>query len=54
MGISVGAGIIKKTTAAGLMTMFVFLGGWTVGRNVSGTLSEGIITTELTLSAGVA
>ena len=53
-GPPVGAGIIKKTTAAGLMTLFVFLGGWTVGRNVMDTLSEGIITTELTLSAGVA
>lgn len=53
-GPPVGADIIKKTTAAGLMTFFVFLGGWTVGRNVMDTLSEGIITTELTLSAGVA
>ncbi len=53
-GPPVGAGVIKKTTAAGLMTVFVFLGGWTVGRNVMDTLSEGIITTELTLSAGVA
>lgn len=53
-GPPVGAGIIKKTTAAGLMTFFVFLGGWTVGRNVMDTLSGGIITTELTLSAGVA
>lgn len=50
----VGAGIIKKTTAAGLMTFFVFLGGWTIGRNVMGTLSEGIITIELTLPAGIA
>lgn len=52
-GPPVGAGIIKKTTAAGLMTFFVFLGGWTVGRNVMDTLSGGIITTELTVSAGV-
>jgi len=36
------------------MTLFVFLGGWTVGRNVMATLSEGIITTELSLPAGVA
>ena len=36
------------------MTFFVFLGGWTVGRNVMDTLSGRIITTELTLSAGVA
>ncbi|CAI50493.1 transport protein (probable substrate phosphate/sulfate) [Natronomonas pharaonis DSM 2160] len=53
-GPPVGAGIIKKTTAAGLMTVFVFLGGWTVGRNVMDTLSGQIITIELTLSAGVA
>ena len=53
-GPPVGAGIIKKTTAAGLMTVFVFLGGWTVGRNVMDTLSGEIITIELTLSAGVA
>ena len=53
-GPPVGAGIIKKTTAAGLMTFFVFLGGWTVGRNVMDTLSEGIITIDITLSAGVA
>ena len=53
-GPAVGAGIVKKTTAAGVMTFFVFLGGWTVGRNVMETLSEGIITIELTLPAGVA
>jgi len=53
-GPPVGAGIITKTAAAGLMTFFVFLGGWTVGRNVMDTLSEGIITIELSLSAGVA
>jgi PiT family inorganic phosphate transporter len=53
-GPPVGAGVIKKTTAAALMTFFVFLGGWTVGRNVMDTLSGGIITTELTLTAGVA
>ena len=53
-GPSVGAGIVKKTTAAAIMTFFVFLGGWTVGRNVMDTLSEGIITIDLTLSAGVA
>lgn len=52
-GPPVGAGVVNKTTAAGLMTFFVFLGGWTVGRNVMGTLSQDIITTELTLTAGV-
>ncbi|MEZ3164126.1 inorganic phosphate transporter [Halorubrum sp. RMP-47] len=53
-GPPVGAGIVTKTTAAALMTVFVFLGGWTVGRNVMDTLSGGIVTTELSLSAGVA
>jgi len=53
-GPSVGAGILRKSTAAAVMTVFVFLGGWTVGRNVMTTLSEGIITMELSLTAGVA
>ncbi|APW97236.1 inorganic phosphate transporter [Halobiforma lacisalsi AJ5] len=53
-GPSVGAGIVTKTTAAAVMTFFVFFGGWTVGRNVMETLSEGIITIDLTLTAGVA
>lgn len=53
-GPPVGAGIVKKTTAAAIMTFFVFLGGWTVGRNVMDTLTEGIITIDLTLTAGVA
>ncbi len=53
-GPPVGAGVVKKTTAAALMTVFVFLGGWTVGRNVMDTLSKDIITIELSLPAGVA
>ncbi|MCL9812265.1 inorganic phosphate transporter [Natranaeroarchaeum aerophilus] len=55
-GPPVGAGVVSKATAAVLMTFFVFLGGWTVGRNVLGTLSEGIITLEggIPLAAGVA
>jgi PiT family inorganic phosphate transporter len=53
-GPPVGAGTIGKTAAAALMTFFVFLGGWTVGRNVMDTLSEGIVTTDLSLSGGVA
>ncbi|MFC4989226.1 inorganic phosphate transporter [Saliphagus infecundisoli] len=53
-GPAVGAEIVTKTTAAAVMTGFVFLGGMTVGRNVMDTLSGEIITTELTLSAGVA
>ncbi|THE66513.1 anion permease [Salinadaptatus halalkaliphilus] len=53
-GPAVGAGLIGKTTAATIMTGFVFLGGWTVGRNVMETLSEGIITIDISLTAGVA
>lgn len=53
-GPAVGAGLIRKVTAAALMTFFVFLGGWTVGRNVMETLSGDIITIEISLGAGVA
>lgn len=53
-GPSVGAGIVSKSAAAALMTFFVFLGGWTVGRNVMDTLSGDIITIAISLEAGVA
>ncbi|WP_290811322.1 inorganic phosphate transporter [Halovivax sp.] len=53
-GPAVGAGLLKKTTAAAIMTVFVFLGGATVGRNVMETLSGDIITIEISLAAGVA
>ena len=42
-GPSVGANIINKTAAAGLMTVFVLLGGWTVGRNVIDTLGGQLV-----------
>jgi len=42
-GPPVGARITSKTAAAALMTFFVFLGGWTVGRNVIDTLSSGLV-----------
>lgn len=42
-GPSVGAKIINKTAAAALMTGFVFLGGWTVGRNVIDTLGGDLV-----------
>ncbi|CQH61074.1 transport protein (probable substrate phosphate/sulfate) [Halobacterium hubeiense] len=42
-GPSVGAGVTEKTTAAALMTVFVLLGGWTVGRNVVATLGSGVV-----------
>jgi phosphate/sulfate permease len=53
-GPAVGAGLVRKTTAATLMTFFVFLGGWTVGRNVMDTLAGDIIAIEISLTAGVA
>jgi PiT family inorganic phosphate transporter len=42
-GPSVGAQVVNKTAAAALMTGFVFLGGWTVGRNVIDTLGSQIV-----------
>jgi PiT family inorganic phosphate transporter len=42
-GPPVGARITNKTAAAALMTFFVFLGGWTVGRNVIDTLGGDIV-----------
>ncbi|WP_317176190.1 anion permease [Halomontanus rarus] len=53
-GPAVGAGLLSKVAAAGLMTFFVFLGGWTVGRNVMDTLAGDIIAIEISLAAGVA
>lgn len=53
-GPAVGAGLIKKTSAAALMTGFAFLGGWTVGRNVIATLAEDIIAVSISLQQGVA
>ena len=53
-GPSVGANIISKVLAGSLMTVFVFVGGWTIGRNVIHTLSEGIVPASvLTLRSGV-
>jgi len=42
-GPSVGANVVSKTGAAALMTGFVFLGGWTVGRKVIKTLGGDIV-----------
>ncbi len=53
-GPAVGARLIRKTSAAGLMTVFVFLGGWTVGRNVIDTLARDLVTVQVPLEAGVA
>lgn len=53
-GPPVGAGLVRKTGAAGLMVVFVFLGGWTVGRNVIETLAGELVTVAIPLEAGVA
>lgn len=42
-GPAVGSGVIKKVPAAVLMTGFVLLGGWTVGRHVIDTLGSGLV-----------
>jgi PiT family inorganic phosphate transporter len=53
-GPAVGAGVIRKTTAAVVMTFFVFIGGWTVGRNVIDTLGGEIVPQSMfTLEASI-
>lgn len=42
-GPSVGAHLVSKHWAALLMTVFVFVGGWTVGRNVVETMGGQIV-----------
>ncbi|WP_255194844.1 inorganic phosphate transporter [Halorarius litoreus] len=54
-GPAVGSGTVKKTAAAGLMTGFALLGGWTVGRNVVETMGGEIVPASyFTLTASVA
>ncbi|MFW5978161.1 MAG: anion permease [Halohasta sp.] len=43
-GPAVGAGALSKTLAAGLMTVFFFVGGWTIGRRVVDTLGTELVT----------
>ena len=53
-GPAVGAGVIGKTSAAALMSIFVFVGGWTVGRNVIETMGGDIVPAEIfTLRASI-
>ncbi|WP_226482142.1 inorganic phosphate transporter [Natrinema amylolyticum] len=53
-GPAVGAGVIGKTAAAALMSVFVFIGGWTVGRNVIETMGGDIVPAEIfTLQASI-
>lgn len=42
-GPAVGADVITKTAAAGFMSVFFFIGAFTIGREVVDTLSEGLI-----------
>lgn len=54
-GPAVGSNAVSKLGAGVLMSVFVLLGSWTVGRNVVTTLSEGIVPPELfTLETSVA
>ncbi|MFC7044010.1 anion permease [Halobacteriaceae archaeon GCM10025711] len=54
-GPAVGSRIVTKLAAAGLMTVFALLGGWTVGRNVVETMGGEIVAqTYFTLGASVA
>ena len=42
-GPAVGSRIVGKATAAGIFTVFALAGGWTVGREVVQTMSQGIV-----------
>jgi PiT family inorganic phosphate transporter len=53
-GPAVGAGVLSKLLAAGLMTVFFFIGGWTIGREVIETLGGSIVPGALfTLEASI-
>ncbi|MFW6320386.1 MAG: anion permease [Halohasta sp.] len=43
-GPAVGAGTLSKTVAAGLMSVFFFVGAWTIGRRVVDTLGRDLVT----------
>jgi PiT family inorganic phosphate transporter len=46
-GPAVGAGVLSKLLAATLMTVFFFVGGWTIGREVIETLGGRIVPSAL-------
>ncbi|WP_227353213.1 inorganic phosphate transporter [Haladaptatus salinisoli] len=53
-GPAVGSRIIGKVGAAALFTGFALWGGWTVGRNVIETMSEGIVpASQFTLGSSI-
>ena len=43
-GPAVGAGVLSKVAAAALMSVFFFVGAWTVGRRVVDTLGQDLLT----------
>lgn len=53
-GPAVGSRILGKAVAAAFFTVFALWGGWTVGRNVIETMSEGIVPqSQFTLVASI-
>lgn len=42
-GPAIGADVVSKTVAGGLMSVFFFLGAWTIGRCVVDTLGKGLL-----------
>lgn len=53
-GPSVGSKLLSKSGAAGLMTVFALIGGWTVGRNVIATMGGKIVpSSQFTMMASV-
>jgi PiT family inorganic phosphate transporter len=53
-GPAVGSHLVSKTSAAGLFALFALIGGWTSGREVVATMSEGIVpSSQFTLAASV-
>lgn len=53
-GPSVGSKLLSKREAAVLMTIFAFLGGWTIGRNVIETMGDKIVpASQFSLTASV-
>ena len=54
-GPAVGAGVLSKAAAGGLMSVFFFLGAFTIGRNVVDTLGDDLVhdTAVFTLEASI-
>ena len=50
-GPAVGAGAISKVLAAGLMSVFFFVGAWTIGRRVVDTLGRDLVTNTAIFTA---